>query len=77
MSRLVGVAARAHPGLTTWYDMTDIVVPQKPCRLPQKNSEIVLYELNKMSIYITTEPSATAASAAGPIRARKFERRGA
>ena len=32
VSRVVGVAARAHPGLTTWYVTTDVVVPHKPCR---------------------------------------------
>ena len=32
--RVVGVAARAHLGLTTCHGATDAVVPHKPCRLP-------------------------------------------
>ena len=42
----VGVAPYARPGLSPWYDTTDIVVPQKSCRLllalpyPKKFQEI-------------------------------------
>ena len=32
-SGVVGVAPYAHPGLSPWYDTTDIFVPQKSCRL--------------------------------------------
>ena len=29
----VGVAPYVRPGLSPWYDTTDVVVPQKSCRL--------------------------------------------